>query len=89
MLDTDDTTSGPETVTIKSNAVDNYKIFVRNYNKVVPIMNTDAQIDIYRDNSLVYTAKVPIIPGSESLNMGCWKLYYKGISFILINLFNN
>jgi hypothetical protein len=65
-LDVDNMSTGPETITISASAVDPIQIFVRSYNKLIPIMNSGAQVDIYRGNNLVKSLKVPIVAGSEA-----------------------
>jgi stress response protein SCP2 len=66
VLDVDNLQSGPETVTIRQDATDNFQIVVRSYNKVNPITISGAVVDIYRGNNLVKSIPVPNIQGEKA-----------------------
>jgi hypothetical protein len=66
VLDVDNVQSGPETVTIRQDATDNFQIAVKNYNKAIPLTQSGAVIDIYRGNNLVKSIPVPSTPGDNA-----------------------
>jgi uncharacterized protein YfaP (DUF2135 family) len=49
---------GPETITIKK-AEGVYKVYVKNFSKEESIINSDANIQVYKDNKYVATVTVP------------------------------
>jgi hypothetical protein len=70
VLDVDDLKGeGPETVTVSKEAIDRIQIFVRNYNKVVPLSGSGAEVAVYRGNERLAQIVVPAgNPGEENYN---------------------
>jgi hypothetical protein len=66
ILDTDSKESGPETITIRKDTTDPLQIIVKNYNKVIPLIQSGAEVDIYRGNNLVKSVQIPNTPGKEA-----------------------
>jgi hypothetical protein len=72
VLDVDSLMTGPETVTIRTDASDQFDIQVRRYNRVATFIQSGAVVDVYRGNNLIQSIAVPAPTGSELLNT--WKV---------------
>jgi hypothetical protein len=74
-LDADDVKQGPETVTVRLDAISDFQIAVKNYNKVIPLNASGAKIEIYKGNYKVTTIPVPVVDGQQtyaSWNVGVY-----------------